>query len=140
MAETETALPWDPVTRRDLEARIGVDAIEVLQADRRAYVEEAAPLRARFGPGGTWDAQRKAFRSAVANELATSLTAARAGKKPAEDEIERLAAADERVQRWLDAAEADMARYYLLDNRITELTEMINRDQALIRYVTSEPK
>lgn len=128
----------DARTRRDLEAMIGLDPIEVLQADRRALVEEVAPLRARYGPGGTWDAQRKAHRSAVANRIATELTAERS-KAPSEAELERLAAGDPDVRRLLDEVEAEMAAYWLLEVRITELTELINRDQVLIRYAANEP-
>lgn len=126
-------------TRRDLEARVGVDHIDELQAERRAIVAQLAPLRAQYGPGGTFDARRKAFRSAVANEIALRVTAER-GKAPSEAELERLAAGDERVLRWMDAAETDMATYHLLENALAEKTELIRRDDALVRYATFEPK
>jgi hypothetical protein len=129
----------EPRTRRDLEATIGVDFIEVLQADRRALIQEIAPLRARYGPGGTWDARRKAVRSARANEIAGELTRER-GKAPSEAEVERLAAGDAFTLAQLDAAEEEMARYYLLEDRIQELTELIRRDDLLIRYAAFEPK
>lgn len=130
---------WTERTRRDLEATVGVEPIESLQADRRQIIEELAPLRAKYGPGGTWDAQRKAHRSAVANALGLAIHK-ETGKKPSEAELERLAAGDERVQTWLDDAEKEMAEYFKLEIRATELTELINRDQALIRYATMEPR
>jgi hypothetical protein len=202
MTATATPLPFNqnghaPTarTRRDIEASIGIDPIEVLQADRRrllddeqyASIEDAiaddcdpkwllsystpdesggqrvrylrpglAKLRARFGHGGTWDARRKAFRSAIANELAmealqTSVKKSKIekgevktyeipGEKPAEAELERLAAGDPRVQASIDEAEELSALYWRLELQFDELTELINRDQALVRYVTSEPK
>jgi len=126
-------------TLRDLELQIGVDPIDVLQADRRAVVEDLAPLRAKYGPGGTWDARRKAHRSAIATEIASKLQEER-GKAPSEAEVERLAAGDPRVQARLDEAEAEMARYAVLEDECQRYTELLNRGQALIRYVTSEPK
>ena len=126
-------------TRADMEAMIGVEGPDGLQHARRTVVAQLAPLRARYGPGGTWDAQRKAHRSAVANEIADRLTRER-GKAPSEAEVERLAAGDPRVVEWLDQAEKEMAAYVLLDMQANEWTERINRDQALIRYAANEPR
>lgn len=128
-----------PRTLRDFEETVGVDPIDVLQADRRAVIEELAPLRAKYGPGGTWDARRKAFRSAVANEIAMRLVAERS-KAPSETELERLAAGDERVLRWLDDVEQEMARYHLLEDHAQSMTELINRGQAILRYASNEPR
>lgn len=129
----------DARVRGDIEMTIGVDRIEVLQADRRALVKDVAPLRAKYGPGGVFDARRKAFRSAVANEIADRITRER-GKAPSEAELERLAAGDERVIAWLDRAEQEMAEYHLLEDRIQELTELVRRDESLIRFCAFEPK
>src|SRR5687768_16884600 len=67
---TSTAPASERTYRRDIEEGIGIDPIEVLQADRREVVKELAPLRAKYGPGGVWDAKRKAHRSAIGLELA----------------------------------------------------------------------
>lgn len=128
-----------PETRAEMEARVGVDSLEALQAERRKVVVQLAELRARYGPGGTADAQRKAHRSAIASEIADRMTR-ETGKKPSEAEVERLAAGDSRVQAWLDRTEREMADYFLLETQATEWTERINRDQALIRYAANEPR
>lgn len=124
---------------RDHEERAGVDPVEVVQADRTAAVRQLAPLEARVGSASVYDARRKAFRCAIQGEIADRLHRER-GKAPAESESERLAAADGRYQRWLDDAAAEMAQLHLLRDEVKRYDEIINRGQAVLRFLTSEPK
>jgi hypothetical protein len=49
--------------------RLGGDEFDRLAAALAETDEEHAQLEARYGKGGTWDAMRKAFRSAYAVEI-----------------------------------------------------------------------
>lgn len=137
---TDTTVPAYIASVREIEARVGVDFLDVVQEDRRRAVAQLAPLAARVGTASVYDARRKAFRCALANEIGARLTAERNGKHPAEAELERLAAGDPRYRAWLDAAEEEMARYHLLRDEVDRYTEIINRGQALIRWSANEPR
>jgi hypothetical protein len=131
------ATPEHP--REAIEARIGVEPIEDVQHRRRELVEQNKRLAALFGPNGRWEEKRKAYRNIIATEIAGKLLAER-GKAPTEAELERLACADPRYRRLLRQAHGGHEQYLINQNEIESLTEIINRDQALTRYVTSEPK
>lgn len=118
---------------------LGLESLEELLGERRELVATVAPLRARYGAGGTWDARRKAHRSAIANVLAAELEVKR-GKKPAEDEVERLAAAHEDVGRLLDVAEEDMAKLAILENDIASISERIKNRQGELFYLGAEAR
>jgi hypothetical protein len=117
-----------------LEHRAGIDSLDALLHQRRTLVAEVAPLRAKYGPGGSWDARRKAHRSAIANEIASK------GEKLSEAALERLAAADPRVEKLLDAAEKDMARLAILENDIATITERLKNRSAELFYLGAEAR
>jgi hypothetical protein len=119
------------MTPRDIEARIGVHSLDVLQADRAQYMSELAELRA-FDKG--FDGNRKAFRSVILLEKKAAYTT----KVPGFDLLEAEASADPRYHAWLADAGEKLAQKELLDMRVQEITELINRDQALIRFASAE--
>ena len=100
-----------------------------------ALVATIAPLRALYGPFGAWDAKRKVLLAVCAvqarDEAETKLT---------EATVNDLAHTADAYRDFIERSEAERVQYVLLDNAITDLTERIHRDNALIRYVTSEPK
>lgn len=143
--------------RAELEERAGIEPIERLQHKRRGIVEELAPLQARVG---SLEAKRKAYRNVIACELA-GLQAASVLPKPdpaleivspggkrkiagerltySEAALERMACADPRYRRLLRAWDGMSARVSVLQTLAAECTELINRDQVLVRYLASEP-
>jgi ribosomal protein L35 len=134
---SDTMLPAR--TRSDIELAIGVEPIEDVQHNRRKATERNAARRAKYGPGGTFDAERKAYRSHLATEHAERILKER-GKPASEAELERLASADLKYRAYLDRAAAEMVDYQLDELTVIECTERINRDQALVRYAANEPK
>lgn len=162
--------------RSEMETKIGVEPIERLQARRRSLIDqkrekvrEIAPLRAKYGPRGTWDVRRKILRHAKMTEIINTLERERAQiaaiaatqPKPAkgqpappkvkatisEAEAERLVASDPGYVQMIDRIEGDIAALEIaedeiagLDTEISAVTERINRDQALIRYASNEPR
>lgn len=133
-------------SRAELEEAIGVEPIEALQHKRRMLIQQVAPLRAKYGERGTWEARRKLIRFGKMNEVIAALEKERAGnekaseRKVSEAEAERIAGSSTEYVKLLDIMEQEMARYILLEDEITSLTERINRDNALIKYATFEPR
>ena len=123
-------------TPHEIEARVGIAPLDALQADRRALVTQVAPLRALYGPFGGFDARRKVLLAICASE-------AREGArevKTTEAAITDAAHAHDAYRDWINRSELERAEYIVLEDAITAITERIHRDNALIRYVTSEPK
>jgi hypothetical protein len=118
-------------TRAELEEAIGVEPIERLQHQRRMLVQQVAPLRAKYGERGTWEARRKVIRFGQMTEIADALEKER-GKRPSEAEAERLAGSGTGYVAMLDQMEQEMARYILLEDEIQSITERIRRDESRV--------
>lgn len=119
------------MTQKDVEAQSGVDALDIQQAKRSAYVEQAAPLRALRD---TFDADRKRRRSEVA-----AILLIKEGEM-SEAKLERLSSGDARYGQYLDNAKLDFAKLAILEDKIRQIDETIRRGDALIRFATYEPK
>lgn len=130
--------PMTTPTRAELEARAGIQSLDLLQAKRSALVADAAPLRALYGSFGGWDAKRKVL--LAIQELRVRDEAARAETKLTEGKVDALAHASAAYQAFIDQSNLERSRWIILEDAIDALTEQINRDQALLRYLTSEPK
>lgn len=92
--------------------RFGGDEHERLAAELAASDEEWAALDAKYGPGASYDARRKAHRSAVALTLRAEW-AAEWGKMT-EAAVEERAAAHPDVVAWIDRTDLERARYAVL--------------------------
>ena len=123
-------------TPHEIEARVGIAPLDALQADRRALVTQVAPLKGLYGPFGGFDARRKVLLAICASEAREG---AREGKVT-EAAITDAAHAHEAYRDWIDRTEQQRAEYIVMEEAISAITERIHRDNALIRYVTSEPK
>lgn len=122
--------------QREIESRIGVAPLDQLQEERSVLVAKVAPLRAMFGMFGGFDPRRKVLLS-----IATLRQRNEAGeKKPTDKVLDAMAHADEMYTDWLDHTEVARGEWIVLEDQIAILTERIQRDNALIRYVTSEPR
>jgi hypothetical protein len=119
------------MTQKDVEAQSGVDALDVQQAKRAAYVDQAAPLRALRD---TFDADRKRRRSEVAALILAK------EESMSEAKLERLSSGDERYGAYLDECKLKFAQLAILEDKIRQVDETIRRGDALIRFATYEPK
>ena len=126
---------------RDIEDRVGgsgVGHIEHHVARWLKLSKEAAPLRAVYGAGGTWDAQRKANVSTIkmrvrAESVATS-------NKLTVDEIDAIAHADDTYAEFITRATRERTRLAEIEDEMQGIEFVINREQGLIRYSTAEPR
>lgn len=116
-----------------LESRAELRSLDALQAERRALLVQLAPLKARHGSFGTWDAKRKQLVEALKVRHRARLIAE--GVKTTETMIDAEAHADEQYARFLDQAERDKVQFLLLDNRLSEIEEQIkDREFRLLAY------
>jgi hypothetical protein len=123
-------------TPQEIEARVGIAPLDELQADRRALVAQVAALKGLYGPFGGFDARRKVLLAICASEAREAAREV----KTTEAAITDAAHAHDAYRDWITRTELERAEYIVLEDAITAITERIHRDNALIRYVTSEPK
>ena len=123
---------------RDFESRIGVDHIELHAQRWRDLSKQRAPLHAVYGPGGTFDAQRKANLSTIKMEIRAEATLS--GSKLTVDEIDSMAHADDRYVEFITKAVQDRTKLAEIEDEMKTLEWVINREQALIRAYSSEPR
>jgi hypothetical protein len=116
----------------------GVTTLDSLQAKRAALASANAALWARYGDGGTFGQRRDNLFAAIAIEKRGQLEAE--GKKVTEPMVEAAVRADSRYRRVIKMAERHRAEFYLNNNAIKDLDEKMFRDNAVIRYLTTEPK
>lgn len=115
---------------------MGVPPLESLLAERDELVKQVAPLRAKHGPFGTFDALRKV-------ELATIAASVRARaveqeKKVTEAAIDEAAHASARYAGFIAQATNEKANWAELENKIAGINDTINRGQAIARYLAAE--
>jgi len=122
----------------EIEDRIGVAPVEELLAERQDIVEQVAPLRALYGAGGTWDAQRK---MELANlKMLIRAQAEAADTKRTEAYLEDAAHADPRYKNLVAQATTDRANLSILEDKVNAIEARIRRGDAVIRYVSAEAR
>lgn len=120
-------------TMEALEARAGLESLDVLQARRRQIADRITALEAVHGPGGIWDERRRSLRGVIATEIRELLRDE--GRKVTEAEIEDRSHADPRYIAFLDAGLEERIEYLTLKTKRDEITERIkNREFALLAY------
>ncbi len=119
----------------EIEQRIGIEPLDRLHAERDKIVTELAPLRARHGPGGVWEAQRKVEWSKLAVVLREGQPE---GKRMTEAEIEQRAHAHDRYVQFLVTGVIEKERYFTLETQLDGIADRINRGQAIARFAAAE--
>lgn len=133
---TAALTPLSPMG--DIETRMGIEPIENLLDERRRLVDQVAELRAKYGPWGAWDALRKVQLSQALFRIKEGYRAA--GIKRSNDEVDAEAHADGDYIAFVRLAVTERAKWVKLEERITAIDFIINRAQAVARFVTSEPR
>lgn len=124
--------------RQAIEARLGIQSVEELLAKRRELVRALAPLRARYGPYGTWDAERKVRLSAIKAKLRAEF--ARDGARPTEAMLDDEAHAHPDYAEFIVTATRERARWVNGENAVQEIYDLIRRDQSLAHFVAQETR
>jgi hypothetical protein len=122
----------------DIETRIGIAPLEMLQAERLILVERVATLAAQFGSFGTWDATRKATLAGIKAKLRAE--AHRDKVKKTDGQLDDEAHAHSDYTDFITHATQQRAEWIKADRKINDLTERVNRGQMLGRYASMEPR
>jgi hypothetical protein len=107
------------------------DDLEALLGARAALVREAAPLHARYGPGGTFTEVREALRGELAAEYRARL--ADFEGRVTQAMVDEAVRADARYGALLAEAEQARARLYVLYDDVRAATARIARLLAAAR-------
>jgi hypothetical protein len=111
------------------------DGLEALLAARAALVREAAPLHARFGPGGTFTEVRENLRAALAVEYRARL--ADFEGRVTQAMVDEAVRTDDRYTGLIDEAERARERLYVLYDEVRAATARVATALAAAR--TSAP-
>lgn len=122
--------------RQELEARIGIEPLESLLAERHELVQQAANLRARHAAFGTWGDLRKTELATIAQSLRAR--ALKDNVKMTEAAVTDAAHADPRYIEFVIQATKERAQLTVAEDRIQAINERIMRDNALAKFVTAE--
>lgn len=117
----------------DLEAKAGVESLEVLHAERRTIIAKLAPLEILFGSGGDrWTAKRRQHRDTIAKILMDEQPSLAIGK------IEILANADERHVKFCEETEGKYIEYLKEKTALSEVEERIENRKAELYFAGKE--
>lgn len=122
----------------EVELRAGVDPIDALLHRRRELVDKVAELRAVYGSFGTWDHTRKSELSRIKSLI--RLQAMRDNRKMNNDQVDEEAHEHPDYTKFVTLATRERAEYFRLEAQIEDIDYRINRGQALLRFVSSEPR
>ena len=122
----------------EIELRVGVEPIDGLLAMRRSVVEAIATLRAVYGPFGTWDHSRKSELSRIKSLI--RLQAMKDNRKMNNDQVDEEAHEHPDYTKFVVNATRERSEYFRLEAKVEDIDYRINRGQALIRYVSNEPR
>jgi hypothetical protein len=126
-----------PVTLlSEIEARMGLPPLEVLLAERDELVKTTATLRAKHGPFGGYEAQRKIEWCKIATLLRAE--ALEKSEKMTEAALEQKAHADPRYFDFITRAMQEKADWAVAENRIQGIADTILRANAIARYLAAE--
>lgn len=110
------------------------DTVSLLAADVSAWIDalesldhERAPLVARYGPGGTFDHERKVLLASIKNEYRLG-----AATRISADSLDDMGHADERYTAMIDRAAADRVRLAELDATRVALEHRIQHARTML--------
>lgn len=123
-------------TLNNIEARIGIDPLDHLLAERGQLVAQAAALYAVWGPFGTGEHRRKVALAAA--ELQVRADIASSGEKATEGKVDAMARTHATYLAFLDAMEAGRAEWLVTETQIQGISDQIQRGNALTRFAAQE--
>ena len=123
---------------RDIENRIGIGHVDEHQAAWLKLSKEVAPLRALYGPGGTWPDKRKADLSSIRMLLRARYASSE--EKVSEARLDEEAHCHRAYTDAITVATEERTHMAAIEDEMKSLEYLINREQALIRYTTQEPR
>lgn len=135
--------PYNPAVQYapnvgDVEARAGVEPLDVLLAERDALVRKLSRLRGLYGPVGLFGHHRKIELARIAAMLRAQYTAD--GTKVSEARIDEEAHSHPDYAAFIAHGTVEAAQWVEAEEMLESVTMRVSRGQALLRYLSSEPK
>lgn len=129
-----------PTPMADTEARMGIQPVEELLAQRALLVRKAARLAAVYGPFGVWEARRKELLALCTLKIRDAeLDRPEGERRRLTDKLlDAEAHAHPEYQAFLSRSVEEKASWLVLEDEIQGLNELVNRGQSVARYVTAE--
>lgn len=124
-------------TVRPIEERAEIEALAILQGERRTLVDQNAKLIALYGAFGHYDDHRKRMVEALKVRARMELSAA-SEKKPTESQIDSEAYASPQYERFIDNALSEKIEYLKAANRIAEIDEQVRSREEELRVYGKE--
>jgi hypothetical protein len=122
----------------DIESRVGIPSLDELLAERYELTKQAASVYAMYGPFGTAELRRKVV--LATSELQVRADLAASGEKATEGKVDALARTHQMYLDFLDAMEAGRAEWLVIETRLQDITDQIQRGNVLAKYAASEPR
>ncbi len=110
----------DPVTALAADVSAWIDTLEALDLRR-------APLQARYGPGGTFDHERKILLSTIKDEYRQGATT-----RISQDSLDDMGHSDERYVGFIDHAVTDRVTLAELDAQRIALEHRIQHARTML--------
>lgn len=123
-------------TLGDIESRMGIPTIESLLAERDELVTQCAPLRAKHGPFGTFDALRKVQLATIAATIRAK--AVEQGVKVTEASIDEAAHSSAEYADFIALGTREKTEWILVENSIQGINDTINRGNVVGRFLSQE--
>lgn len=124
--------------RHEIEARVGIDPLDRLLAERERLAGEASKLYAVYGPFGTAEHRRKVALALAELQVRDRLAAD--GEKATEGKVDALARSHPTYLAFLDGMEAGRAEWLVTETQLQGIADRIQRGNALTRFAASEPR
>lgn len=122
----------------EAELRAGVEPLDQLLDERQHLTEKLAPLYAIYGPGGVAESMVSAERARIVGLLRAQFGALE--QKVTEAALETGSRAHPDYLGLLAKQTTERAEYFKLNAGLQAVDFRINRGQALLRYISSEPR
>ena len=125
--------------RQAIEARVGIQPIEELLDERDGYIQRAKLLHGAYGTFGTYGDTRKSELSRVRAMLRAQYHDAKA-TGVTEARLDEEAHCHPDYTKVITAATLGRAELYELENRITDVNDLIRRDNNLTYHSSAEAR
>ena len=123
----------------EVEERLGIRPIEELLHSRQVLIEELSPLRARYGPFGTWDHERKILLATLAMR-ARAISVRENMPKVTEASLSDMAHASPEYYDLVTTATLERSHLTLLETMVENIEHEIQRSNAIVRYLSAEAR
>lgn len=126
----------DPMS--DTEARMGIQPVAELHAERALLTKKAARLSALYGGFGIWDARRKEMLALCTLKIRDAELDKESPRRLTDKMLDAEAHAHPEYTAFLSRSVEEKAAWLVMEDDINSITERINRGQSVARYLTAE--